>query len=174
MGLDDTIPETAEPEETPSDVDEQRKSLVANTYSTSSDSNYKDITGWGMSEEEIQLAHQLSAPRQGSAAVQDALDGLYPGGHEEFYSRLQVALGHVFGRSRQIREFQEQEVEPQGSVPVLELLAIDGEDISEYLSESDDVEVTAEQVAAILDSHPDVAAQVFERMQEVDSAEADD
>lgn len=171
MGLDNTMPERAESEEQTTSG-EQRKSLVANTYSTSSDNNYKDITSWSMEEEEVRLGYELCAPQGGNASVQNALDNLYAGGHEEFYSRLQIALGHVFARSGVVPEFDQRDIESQGSVPVLDLLHIEGSDIVEYVSESD-VELTADNIASILDQNPDVAEELFSVMQEADYGDAE-
>lgn len=178
MGLDEAIPETEEEPET-SGSEEQKKSLVANTYSTGEDDNYKNLDNWGMSESEIQLAYALCAPRGGSAAVQRALNGLFPGGYEEFYSRFQIALGHVFGRSQNIPEFEQEGIEPQGSVPVMNLLNIEGDDIVEYVT-SEDVDLSANDLATVLDHNPEVAEELYEVMEEADfgdeaeAPEADD
>lgn len=171
MGLENTMQETEPSEE--STNGEQRKSLIANSYSTSHDNNYKDVTGWGMDEDEINLAYLLNAPNSGgSASVQRALDGLFAGGHEEFYSRLQIALAHVFGRTRNIPEFEAQGIEAEGSVPVMQLLNIEVSDIVEYITETDS-EVSAEDITAVLDSNPEVAQDVYDILSEVEGIEAE-
>lgn len=174
MGLDNTMTEEESVEQPSKSGNEQRKSLIANSYSTSLDDEYKDITGWGLDEDEIERAYKLNAPQGGgSAAVQTALNGLFAGGHEEFYSRLQLALAHVFGRSQQIRELDEAGVEARGSVPVMQLLNIESSDAVDYFTAEDvDVEITAEDIAQILDSNPEVAEELQEVMQEAEPAEA--
>lgn len=148
MAFDDLSPEIDEStsEETNANGEEQKKSLVANTYSRRgvglpTDDRYKELEDWQLSDDEITLAYELNAPQGGSAVVQNFLDAFWAGGHEEFYSELQIAIAHMVAHhpNYTVREFDERDIEAQGAVPVMELFQIDTDDVASYLSENQDI-----------------------------------
>ena len=130
-------------EQTTNVQDEQKKTLIANAYNTTGQNDpdpYKELD-WNLNEEEIRMAYLMTAPRSsGSAVVQNTLDSWGPGGHEEWYSELQVKLAHIFGDAGvPVPEFDEQDIEPEGAVPMMEFLGLNEDDILQFLSENQEV-----------------------------------
>lgn len=120
---------------------QQKKSLVANVYSTDTDENYKDLSDW---EEFSPLAWQLTRSSNGAShpaagLVRDTLKRVTESGdHEEWYTQLQVALGHFIGEKLQVEELPDGS-EPQGAVPLMELFDFTDRHIAEYLAENGEV-----------------------------------
>lgn len=142
MGLADTIPEEEEEDQ---NIDteqntrvEQKKSLLAHAYSTKADDNYKDISDWEMTQEEVEMVFSMTSPKYGSGDLNDAIDSLpFVASYEEFWNRAALAVAHMLAPSPrfQIREFAEEnfDVEPRGATEALELFHISAGDIAVYL-----------------------------------------
>lgn len=165
MGLaDDLGIEEEQDEQTRSNGSEkQHKSLVANTYSTKSLNDRKDISDWRLDEKAVRLAFGATSPRHGSGGLKKFLDGLRAGGHEEWYSELQCALAHMVVESpyANIHEFEELGIEPEGSVPVMELLNIDSGDIADYLQSQ-------------MGDNPEMARQLRDALNDMDIPEEEE
>lgn len=175
MGLADDlgIEEEQDEQTTSSSGEKQHKSLIANTYSTKTLTDRKDISDWRLNEQQVRLAFGCTSPRHGSGGLKKFLDGLRAGGHEEWYSELQVALAHMVVESpyATITEFEELDIEPRGAVPVLELLSISAGDIAAYLQS--EMEENPEMVRQLRDALNDMDIP-DEQEEEPEPAEADD
>lgn len=120
---------------------QQKKSLVANVYSTDGDDKYKDLSDW---EEFNPLAWELTRSSNGAdhpaaGLVRDTLKRVTESGdHEEWYTQLQVALGHFIGEKLQHEELPDGS-EPEGAVPLMELFDFTDRHIAEYLAANGEV-----------------------------------
>jgi hypothetical protein len=155
-----------------SDAD-QKKSLIANVYSTDADDNYKDLSDW---EDFDEMAYHLTKQ---DGLLRSTLKDITPSGsHEEWYCQLQVKLGHYIG------DIVEREMpdgsEPEGAVPLLDFLAIDAGDILEYLETDEEVRETVVQAIAQTEMGQEAVREHLDEEEESDEeeqeaeAEADD
>ena len=138
---------------------EQHKSLIANVYSSRGAEDpdpYKQLTDWEVSDEDIQLAYDVTS---GGGLVRRNIKRLTASGsHEEWYTQLQVALAH---RVAQLTDTQLPDGrEVRGAVPVMEQVSITGDDIMDYLrAHPDEIDnLDSEELAEIAQSDAEPAA----------------
>lgn len=119
----------------------QSKSLVANTYSsygTDDPDPDKKIDNWGLSEDEVRLAWLVTKGSNNSGTegfVRDAAATLASSSsHEEWYSQLQINLAHYIGDIMGVSLPNGEE--PEGPVPMMEQLDLDGSDLMEFFREN--------------------------------------
>lgn len=145
----------------------QSKSLIANVYSsdgTDDPDSYKELDDWDVSEEDIALAHDVTAGSGASSLVRDALKkASASGSHEEWYTVMQIALAHRVAQ-RYGRDQLPDGREVRGAVPLMEHVSIEGSDIMDYLRAHPEYigELDTEELAELRDER------------EAEPAEADD
>lgn len=143
-------------QQTETDGDEQRKSLISNVYSNNGMSDpdpYKKLGNWGVDQQDIKLAYDVTA---GGGLVRRNLKRITPSGsHEEWYTEFQVALAH------RIAQLTGEEMpdgrDVRGAVPVMEHLSIDASDIMEYLRANPQMvnQLDTEELARLADEQED-------------------
>lgn len=132
---------------------EQKKTLIAHSYSTTYDDKYSDLDDWGLSQEQVRMLHKMYSTSTGSGALKGIVSALTESGdHEEFYNELQLAIAHAvyplgqLDDFKEMAEFEEYDIEPQGSIPVMEFFQLDSDDIIQYLDSREDEGEMAEEV----------------------------
>lgn len=130
---------------------EQSKSLIANTYSnrgSADPESYKELDDWELTDEEIQLAYDVT--RGGGVMRRAAKSMAASGSHEEWYSELQVKLANY------VADILNQDLpngeSPEGPIPLMEFLALDEQDIVEYLRSQEDAQMALSVLEELQDN----------------------
>lgn len=193
----DSDEENSDSEQSDVTTTTQKQSLIAKTFSTKTESDRKDISDWTLDDELVQLAYSLTSPSApGSPGVRDSIRKILPhNDHMEWYSVLQIALGHAFaaGDHFTVEELQGDSRPDYGMVPVLSLTAVEASDIIDYITFDSDVieqdreeydctiygwdgcDWSADDMADLLEAMPsDETDSFFEKLSELEGVDVDD
>lgn len=142
MGLGDTISDDSSNDDSEQSTRDQSKSLIANTYSNRGrgPNGYKSLDDWGLSDEEIEIAFGVTSTQNGSGSVRNFVKGLVPSkDHEEFYSKLQLAIAHSISTGYKVNELEASSIDSRGSVPLMEMFHISAGDMVQYMKDNPQV-----------------------------------
>lgn len=159
-------------DQTDSDENTQRKTLVANMYSNRGildGDSYKELDDWGLDEDDISLSYNVT---KANGLVRNTLKSLAPSGnHEEWYAELQVGLAHRIAQLKGRDELPDGR-EVEGAVPIMEQVSITGGDIMDYLREHPECieDLDSAELAQLREEHEEEQ----EEEEEAAAAEADD
>lgn len=170
MGMKDLADKTSGVSESQTE-EKQSKSLIANVYSNDGSSDpdsYKNLDDWELDQEDIHLAWRLvkgSDNKGTEGMVRDTAAILAPSGdHEEWFSELVIKLAHRIGELREDNLPDGQE--PKGPTPIMEFLAIDADDVLQYIRDTSDHEMAEELFTQL--------SQAQEQMEQAEEQEADE
>lgn len=158
----------------------QSKSLLANVYSTTEDSNYKDISSWSLGEDKVELVFDFQSTNNGQYAgrLRNTL-GSFAGyeSHEEFWNRMAYGLIQTLAINFQsfADPIEEAGLEVKGMRPILTQLDMTWDDAEDYFTADDtEAELAGDDILNFLDSHEDVRKEVMAGMAGLEGVEVDE